>query len=118
VIHPKWLERHYRHMKEALRGLELGDHPWACYNAFVAVRSLILGLLGRPPHSPTPSVEALPALLKKLSPNPPEEVMRCARCLEKRLTDPKGEMCVKCADILCDYLAKLVSPSLFEKFKF
>jgi HEPN domain-containing protein len=107
MIHPKWIERHYRHMTEAIRGLERGDDSWACYNAYVAVRALLMGVLGSHPYAPTPSLHALPALLAKAVGNPSTEAVRCAYCLERRLTDPKGDLCVKCADLISECLSKL-----------
>jgi len=103
-IHPKWLERYVRHMEEALRGAERGDAQWACYNAYVAVRALLMGLLGYHPYAPLPLLAALPTLVKKVASNSAREVLECAYCLERRLHDPDAVKCVKCADVISQAL--------------
>jgi len=103
-VHPKWLERHVRHMEEALRGAERGDAQWACYNAYVAVRALLMGLQGYDPYAPLPILATLPSLVKKVVSNPAEDVLECAYCLERRLHEPDAVKCVKCADVISQAL--------------
>ncbi|MEM1637291.1 MAG: DNA-binding protein [Pyrobaculum sp.] len=102
MLHPKWLQRHVRHFEEALRGAERGDHRWACYNAYVSVRALLLGLLGRDPYKPDPGLYALAVLLKKVA-YPTEEVEKCAKCLED-WEDKPAARCLKCAELIAEAL--------------
>ncbi|ABP50499.1 MULTISPECIES: HEPN domain-containing protein [Pyrobaculum] len=111
-MHFKWLERHVRHFQEALRGLERGDGYWTCYNAYISVRALLMGVLGFDPYKDVTTVATLTALVKKALPNAPGDVIDCAKCLEKRLSEPLGDRCVKCADKIVEYIKTLpLSPA-------
>ena len=50
AVHPKWLERHMRHFRDALYHLERGDGMAACYYAYVSVVALLKGVLGYSPY--------------------------------------------------------------------
>ncbi|MFN7105497.1 MAG: HEPN domain-containing protein [Pyrobaculum sp.] len=109
-IHLKWYQRHVRHLSEALEGLEAGDHREACFHAYQSVVSLLNGILGFDPYAPAPTVKALPALIKKVQEKPPESVLRCATCLERNYYDGvDGERCVKCAELITDYLHTFIT---------
>lgn len=101
-MHPKWLQRHLRHFEEALRGAERGDDQWACYNAYVSVRALLLGLLGRDPYSPDTGLYALTSLLKQAA-KQREDVEKCAKCLENWAEKPASR-CLKCAELIAEAL--------------
>ncbi|MFN3805177.1 MAG: hypothetical protein ACK4SY_08980 [Pyrobaculum sp.] len=56
-------------------------------------------------YAPAPIVKTLPALIKRVEEKPPEPVLRCATCLERSYyAGVDGERCVKCAEIITDYL--------------
>ncbi|NYR16031.1 DNA-binding protein [Pyrobaculum arsenaticum] len=102
-IHPKWLERHYRHFHEALSGAERGDDKWACYNAYVAVRTLLLGILGEDPYAPKMGLYSLPSLARKAMPMLDPEAEKCASCLEDWFGKP-AVRCLRCAELLTEAL--------------
>ncbi len=105
MIHPKWYERHVRHLNDALMALEEGDHRAACYNAYVSVEALAKGILGYDPYGHYQSIKRLPALVKEVAgAEPPEDVAKCAACLENKAFEEDGEKCVKCAEVISNYL--------------
>ena len=97
-MHPKWLERHMRHARDALAGLERGDDSWACYNARIAVEALLKGLLGYPPYNAL-RYATLTSLLARVLGNVPE----CARILE---FGGSARECVKCMEVLIDEVSR------------
>ncbi|MEZ0247773.1 MAG: HEPN domain-containing protein [Thermoproteus sp.] len=104
-IHPKWYERHVRHLNDAMFALEEGDHRAACYNAYVSVEALAKGLLGYDPYGGFNDIKRLPALIKEAAgADPPEDVSRCAFCLENKAFGEDGEKCIKCAEVISNYL--------------
>lgn len=105
MIHPKWYERHVRHFNDALMALEEGDARSACYNAYVSVEALAKGILGFDPYGQFQDVKRLPALIKEIAGGePPDDVKRCAACLESKAFAEEGEKCIKCAEVLSNYL--------------
>ncbi|MEM0467767.1 MAG: DNA-binding protein [Pyrobaculum sp.] len=102
-IHPKWLERHYRHFHEALRGAERGDDHWACYNAYVSIRALLMGVLGKDPYAPEAGFYSLPSLARKALPKLDPEAEKCASCLEAWFGKP-ALRCLHCAELLAEAL--------------
>ncbi|MFB6490788.1 MAG: HEPN domain-containing protein [Thermoproteus sp. AZ2] len=104
-VHPKWYERHVRHLNDAITAMELGDDKMACYNAYVSVEALARGILGHNPYGDYHKVERLPALIKAVAgAEPPEEVQDCAKCLERSAFSESGERCIKCAEVISNYL--------------
>jgi len=90
VIHPKWLERHIRHARDALTGLEHGDDQWTCYNARISIEALAKGILGYPPYGL--GFSALRSLIARVLGSVPEcvkvleaggDAVRCVRCMEE-----------------------------------
>ena len=90
AVHPKWLERHMRHFRDALYHLERGDGMAACYNAYVSVEALLKGVLGYSPYGDLHKVDRLPSLLKRAIGASPPGVEECAECLERKAFSEEG----------------------------
>ena len=94
-----------RHLNDAISALEEGDHRAACYNAYVSVEALAKGILGYDPYGHYQDIKRLPALVKEVAgAEPPEDVAKCAACLENKAFEEDGERCVKCAEVISNYL--------------
>ena len=105
MMHPKWYERHVRHLNDALAALEVGDYRAACYNAYVSVEALAKGILGYDPYGHYQNLKRLPALVREVAgAEPPEEVAQCADCLENKAFGEDGKRCVQCAEVVSNYL--------------
>jgi HEPN domain-containing protein len=105
MMHPKWYERHVRHLNDAISAFEEGDHRSACYNAYVSVEALAKGILGYDPYGHFQDIKRLPALVKEIAGvEPPEDVSKCAVCLESQAFGENGERCIKCAELISNYL--------------
>lgn len=109
-IHIKWYQRHIRHLDHAIDALEKGDGVSACYNAYQAVNALLSGVLGLDPYSPGPQLKTIVAMLKDVDANIPQEVLTCAEFLEKHYYEERGRECVKCAEVLTDFLHRYLNP--------
>lgn len=104
-IHSKWYERHVRHFNDAIAALETGDDKMACYNAYVSVEALARGILGYDPYGDFNDVKRLPALVKTIAGvGLPDDVDKCVACLEKSAFGESGEKCIKCAEVVANYL--------------
>lgn len=104
-MHPKWLERHFRHLHQALAALEEGDATAACYNAYVSAEALAKGALGYHPYGQAESIKRLPALVREIfGGNPPPDAEKCAQCLERKAFSNDAQTCIKCAELLADLI--------------
>lgn len=107
-IHLKWYQRHVAHMAEASEAAERGDLAQACYHSYHAVAALAKGILGLDPYAPGPLVKTLQSMMREIDEETPGELMQCAKLLEEKYGDEEEE-CVKCAEILTDYLHKFLN---------
>ncbi|MEZ0320279.1 MAG: HEPN domain-containing protein [Pyrobaculum sp.] len=107
-VHLKWYQRHMSHMAEAFEAAERGDLTEACYHSYHAVAALAKGILGLDPYAPSPLVKTLPSMIREIDEETPSELMRCAKLLEEKYGKDEEE-CVKCAEILTDYLHKFLN---------
>jgi len=111
AVHPKWLERHMRHFRDALYHLERGDGMAACYNAYVSVEALLKGVLGYSPYGDLQKVDRLPSLLKRAIGASPPDVEECAEYLERKAFSEEGARCVKCAELVINAVYRMLESS-------